>query len=106
MRNERPTVSSQPVGASAAAYAVATFSAWLGGHLSFGRGVGGNQTVFEEWPSDWTPVLDEQALPGRTLVGDEADGAGVLLVRSGDRVHALADRCSHRGCALHEGELV
>jgi nitrite reductase/ring-hydroxylating ferredoxin subunit len=26
-------------------------------------------------------------------------------VRTGDRVHALADRCSHRGCALHEGRL-
>ena len=34
-----------------------------------------------------------------------ADGLAVLLVRKGDRVHALADRCSHRGCSLHKGTL-
>ena len=32
---------------SALGYAVAAFSAWLGGHLSFARGVGVNQTAFE-----------------------------------------------------------
>src|ERR671936_1184885 len=35
---------------SALGYAVATFSAWLGGHLSFAQGVGVNQTAFEDAP--------------------------------------------------------
>jgi nitrite reductase/ring-hydroxylating ferredoxin subunit len=30
----------------------------------------------------------------------------VLLVRHSGQVHALADRCSHRGGPLHEGQLV
>ena len=93
------------VALSAIGYAVATFSAWLGGHLSFGKGVGVNQTAFESPPDEWTPVLDESDLAPGKLVGAQAEGLGVLLVRDGDRIHALADRCSHRGCSLHEGEL-
>jgi nitrite reductase/ring-hydroxylating ferredoxin subunit/uncharacterized membrane protein len=93
------------VALSALGFAVATFSAWLGGHLSFGQGVGVNQTAFESAPEEWTQVLDESELGSDKLVGAKADGLGVLLVREGDDVHALADRCSHRGCSLHEGEL-
>ncbi len=74
---------------SAVGYGVVSFSAWLGGHLSFGKGVGVNQTAFDD----------------AKLIGAQVNGVGVLLVRKGDRVYALADRCSHRGCSLHEGEL-
>jgi nitrite reductase/ring-hydroxylating ferredoxin subunit len=50
-------------------------------------------------------VLDADQLGDGTLVGTQAGTTPVLLVRRGDEVHALDDRCSHRGCALHEGEL-
>lgn len=90
---------------SALAYGIASFSAWLGGHLSFGQGVGVNQTAFEDGPSEWAPVLAESKLKDGKLVGARLDGLGVLLVRVDGQVHALADRCSHRGCALHEGTL-
>jgi nitrite reductase/ring-hydroxylating ferredoxin subunit/uncharacterized membrane protein len=93
------------VALSALGYGVATFSAWLGGHLSFAQGVGVNQTAFEEPPSEWTPVLDEAVLEEGKLTGAGANGLAVLLVRTGGSVHALADRCSHRGCALHAGTL-
>jgi nitrite reductase/ring-hydroxylating ferredoxin subunit/uncharacterized membrane protein len=93
------------VALSAAGFAVAGFSAWLGGHLSFSRGVGVNQTAFERAPDDWTPVVDEGRLEEGKLLGARADGLGVLLVRRAARIYALADRCSHRGCALHEGTL-
>jgi nitrite reductase/ring-hydroxylating ferredoxin subunit len=94
------------VALSAIGYAVATFSAWLGGHLSFGKGIGVNQTAFESAPSDWTPVLDAGSVPERELTRAEANGVGVLLVRDGEWIHALSDRCSHRGCSLSEGELL
>src|SRR5919198_5444584 len=94
------------VALSAIGYGVATFSAWLGGHLSFGKGVGVNQTAFERAPSDWTPVLDADSLPERELKRAEANGVGVLLVRDGEWIHAIGDRCSHRGCSLSEGELL
>jgi nitrite reductase/ring-hydroxylating ferredoxin subunit/uncharacterized membrane protein len=84
---------------------VAGFSAWLGGHLSFGRGVGVNQTAFDTAPDTWTPVLDADELPDGALTASAAGTTPVLLVRRGDRLHALDDRCSHRGCALHEGTL-
>jgi nitrite reductase/ring-hydroxylating ferredoxin subunit/uncharacterized membrane protein len=90
---------------SAAGYGLASLSAWLGGHLSFARGVGVNQTAFDDAPADWTPVLDADELVDDTLTSTDVDGVGVLLVRRHARVHALADRCTHRGCALHEGTL-
>ena len=93
------------VALSALGYAVATCSAWLGGHLSFGTGVGVNQTAFEDAPEEWTAVLDEAELEEGKLTGAQADGVGVLLVRKEKNLYGLIDRCSHRGCSLHEGNL-
>jgi nitrite reductase/ring-hydroxylating ferredoxin subunit/uncharacterized membrane protein len=90
---------------SAAGYAVASFSAWLGGHLSFARGVGVNQAAFDDAPTEWTPVLDADKLLDQRLTRVQADGLGVLLVLQDGHVHALSDRCTHRGCLLHEGVL-
>jgi nitrite reductase/ring-hydroxylating ferredoxin subunit len=30
----------------------------------------------------------------------------VLLVKEGATIRAISDRCSHRGCSLHEGEFL
>ena len=90
---------------SAAGYGIATMSAWLGGHLSFDLGVGVNQTAFDDAPDDWTPVMDAGSVEEGKLVGAHVDGMPVLLVHRGEEIHALDDRCSHRGCPLHEGEL-
>ena len=35
----------------------------------------------------------------------EADGKRVVLVRIGDRVHALSDVCAHQGGPLSDGKL-
>ena len=35
----------------------------------------------------------------------EADGTRVVLVRVGDRVHALGEVCAHRGGPLSDGKL-
>jgi len=93
------------VGLSMAAMGIAGFSAWLGGHLSFGRGVGVNQTSFEDFPTAWTSVGDESALDGGDPIRRSAGGRGVLLVKHRGTIHALADRCSHRGCSLAEGKV-
>jgi len=90
---------------SASGFVIASLSAWLGGHLSFGQGVGVNQTAFDSAPEEWTPVLDAAQLEDGSLTAAIAGTTPVLLLRRGDRVHALDDRCSHRGCALHEGSL-
>jgi nitrite reductase/ring-hydroxylating ferredoxin subunit/uncharacterized membrane protein len=90
---------------SALGYGSVTVSAWLGGHLSFAKGVGVNQTAFEQAPSEWTPVLDESELEEGAPRAARANGLAVVLIRKGGRLHALADRCSHRGCPLHDGTL-
>jgi nitrite reductase/ring-hydroxylating ferredoxin subunit len=86
-------------------FGVANGSAWLGGHLSFRKGVGVNQTAFERLPGKWTAVLDQDELEEGTLGHASVDGADLVVVKQGRKVHALADRCSHRGCPLHEGTL-
>jgi nitrite reductase/ring-hydroxylating ferredoxin subunit/uncharacterized membrane protein len=93
------------VALSALGFCVATSSAWLGGHLSFAKGVGVNQTAFEEAPAEWTAVLGEERLEEGKPTAARANGLGILVVRKGERLYALADRCSHRGCSLHDGTL-
>jgi nitrite reductase/ring-hydroxylating ferredoxin subunit/uncharacterized membrane protein len=78
---------------------------WLGGHLSYSEGVGVDNTVFEQYPGDWTPVAREAELAEGQPRRVEVDGVPVLLVRDGGQVRALADRCSHRGGPLSDGEI-
>jgi nitrite reductase/ring-hydroxylating ferredoxin subunit/uncharacterized membrane protein len=77
----------------------------LGGHMSFAEGVGVNQTAFEEGPGDWTPTVTEDELAAGRPVCARAGDVNVLIVRDGDGIHALDDRCTHRGGPLHEGEV-
>jgi nitrite reductase/ring-hydroxylating ferredoxin subunit len=78
---------------------------WLGGHLSYSEASGVDQTALQEGPTDWTPALRDAELgEGATACAAVGDVA-VLLVRQGGEVRALANRCTHRGGPLHEGEL-
>jgi nitrite reductase/ring-hydroxylating ferredoxin subunit/uncharacterized membrane protein len=91
---------------SVAAVGISSAAAWIGGHLSYGRAVGVNHTAFEDGPEEWTRVLDASELAdGRMVGGLTPDGFEVLLVMRGATIHAMADRCAHMGCPLHEGEL-
>jgi nitrite reductase/ring-hydroxylating ferredoxin subunit len=78
---------------------------YLGGYLSFNKGVGPDQTVYDPGPSDWRPAADASLLadgrPARVVVDDTP----VFLLRAGENVFAIHDRCSHRGCSLTDGEL-
>ncbi|MEX1141617.1 MAG: Rieske 2Fe-2S domain-containing protein [Thermoleophilaceae bacterium] len=88
-----------------AGMAILTVSSYLGGHMSFTRGVGANQTAFDPGPREWTYAADSAELavgePKAAVAGD----APVLLVRHEHGVHAIHDRCSHRGCALSDGDI-
>jgi nitrite reductase/ring-hydroxylating ferredoxin subunit len=77
---------------------------FLGGHMSFAQGVGPNQTAFDPGPDDWTEV-DASGLEDGKPLGVLAGETPVVLVRHRGHVHALHDRCSHRGCPLSKGEL-
>ena len=88
-----------------AGLAVVTATGWLGGHLSYARGVGVDTTAFEVAPSDWTDVAREEDLAEGRPQLTYAAGVPVLVVRLNGTVHALADRCTHRGGPLHEGSI-
>jgi nitrite reductase/ring-hydroxylating ferredoxin subunit/uncharacterized membrane protein len=60
-------------------------SGYLGGHLSYSRGVGVDQTVFDPGPADWTPL-------------DDVDTR--ILVTGEGAIHAV---CTHRGGPLDQG---
>src|SRR3712207_1013709 len=80
-------------------------SGHLGGHLTYVRGVGVDQTAFSEPITDWTQAaLGAELREGEPYVARVA-GQEILLVRRGGTIHGLADRCNHRGGPLHEGQL-
>jgi nitrite reductase/ring-hydroxylating ferredoxin subunit/uncharacterized membrane protein len=86
--------------------AVLGFGGYLGGHMSFTKGVGPNQTAFDPGPDDWSPAIESGELPEGSPKGVTVGDTPVLLVRHRKHVHAMHDRCSHRGCSLAEtGEL-
>ncbi|MGH9155174.1 MAG: Rieske 2Fe-2S domain-containing protein [Acidimicrobiales bacterium] len=84
---------------------VMTAGGYLGGHLTFARGLGVNNAFWQHPIEDWTPVCDEADPPEDEAVHTDVDGTGVLLYRRGDRVLAVGDRCTHAGGPLHEGEI-
>jgi nitrite reductase/ring-hydroxylating ferredoxin subunit/uncharacterized membrane protein len=80
-------------------------SGFLGGHLAYRRGIGVDQTVFHPRARRWTAVLPVAEVPESVPTEAQLDGVRVLLYRTGDSIHAIADRCSHRGGPLHEGAI-
>jgi nitrite reductase/ring-hydroxylating ferredoxin subunit len=89
---------------SLAGFGVITTSAYLGGHLSFGQGIGVDQTAFDQGPTEWQPVIAAgdlaEGVPTPLTVG----AVPLLLVRRGARIYGISNRCNHRGCWLHEGD--
>jgi nitrite reductase/ring-hydroxylating ferredoxin subunit/uncharacterized membrane protein len=89
---------------STTGFGVVNVSAYLGGHLSFGKGVGVDQNAFEEGPTDWQPAIPSEGLQDGVPTPVTVGGAEVLLVRRGATIHAISNRCAHRGCSLNEGD--
>lgn len=90
---------------SLAGTALLAAAGYLGAHMTYAQGVGANQTAFDRGPDDWGEVSGADGLapgqPASGLLGETP----LLLVRHGSEVHALHDRCSHRGCLLSDGEV-
>jgi nitrite reductase/ring-hydroxylating ferredoxin subunit/uncharacterized membrane protein len=89
---------------SVTGFGVITTSAYLGGHLSFSRGIGVDHTAFDEGPTDWQPVIADADLPEGSPTPVTVGAVPLLLVRRGAAIYAISNRCNHRGCSLHEGD--
>lgn len=86
--------------------AAATVGGALGGHLVQALGIGVDHTAYDDGPGDWTAAGPARDLVEGQPIRTSADGVDVVIVQEGDRLLALADRCTHRGGPLHEGEVV
>lgn len=78
----------------------------IGGHLSYRRSLGANSNaeIADTGPADWTDAGSADVPEGKPVLR-QAGGTPVLLVRTGSRIDALIDLCSHQSGPLHEGEI-
>ena len=84
--------------------ALAGAGGWLGGHLSYALGVGVDTNAFDAGPVDWTDLdvdIPADGSPVRAVVGSTP----VVVSRQPGGVRVLAERCSHRGGPLSEGQV-
>jgi nitrite reductase/ring-hydroxylating ferredoxin subunit len=89
-----------------AGLAAAASGGLLGGHMSFRQSAGANQAepVPHLTQPGWHDLVPEAELadgrPAKRMLGD----VPVVVVRDGERIHVLADRCSHLSGPLSEGD--
>jgi nitrite reductase/ring-hydroxylating ferredoxin subunit/uncharacterized membrane protein len=87
-------------------FAAVGVSGYLGGHLSYNKGVGVDATVFDPVLEDFTAACPEASLAEGTPTRVDVGGAAVMLLRRGPEILALSDTCTHRGGPLSEGKII
>lgn len=88
-----------------AGYGIASVSAWLGGDLAYDLGLGVNHLAFQQLPEDWIDVAGVDELEDSKPTRVRAKSFPVLLVKRGDRIHAIAATCPHLGGPLDKGTI-
>lgn len=53
----------------------------------------------------WTPTVAIESLPDGRPARVTVEGEPVLLVRDGNRLFAIGDRCTHQGAPLSRGRV-
>lgn len=87
-------------------YALLSWSAHLGGKLVYEQRVGVDRTSGEKFPEQFVAILPESKLAESTPTRATYDGTPILLVRTRERIFAMAETCSHFSGPLSEGKLV
>jgi nitrite reductase/ring-hydroxylating ferredoxin subunit/uncharacterized membrane protein len=79
---------------------------YLGGHLVFRQAAGANHgaDVPDLFPSGWQDLGPLEELPDATPTKKTVDGVDLLVVRRGQHVDVLANKCSHLSGPLSDGE--
>ncbi len=89
-------------------YGLLTVGAYVGGHVVYALGNMVRQHAFLSRGSKWLPIeLDPatqlaESTPTRVRFGSEL----LVLVRQGETIHALHERCAHAGGPLSKGTIV
>jgi nitrite reductase/ring-hydroxylating ferredoxin subunit/uncharacterized membrane protein len=89
-----------------AGLAAVTAGGFLGGHLSYRQSAGANQAepVPHLVEPGWHDLMPLDELDGRQPVKRMLGDVPVVVIRDGERVHVLADRCSHLSGPLSDGD--
>ena len=81
-----------------------TAGGYLGGHLTFVRGIGVNRTLMEDPAQQWTAAATDDDLAERKPLRVDVEGVAILLYRSDGSRYALSNTCTHAGGPLNEGD--
>jgi nitrite reductase/ring-hydroxylating ferredoxin subunit/uncharacterized membrane protein len=87
-------------------YGLLISAAYLGGELVFSIGTGVNHHAWQHAPAKFTRVMLEGQLNEGALVRGLVGETPILLYKTGDRICAISETCSHAGGPLSEGQVV
>ena len=93
---------------SASGLFMATVGAYLGGHLALRLGAGTShaEQVSHLSGLGWHDLCPVDDLPDGWPVQRRLGYLNLFVLREGDEVHVLGDRCAHLGGPLHQGRIV
>lgn len=88
-------------------YGIVLASAYLGGILAYRQRIGVDHSpdADEELPKDFVAVANASDLEEGKPKKVDVNCTSLVLVRRGNAIFALADKCSHMGGPLSEGEV-
>lgn len=91
-----------------AGLALTTLGSLIGGHMSFHQSTGPNQTTVEPHlaPQQWTDLVPANELRADTPTSGTLGPVPVVMIRQGEQVHVLIDRCTHATAPLSNGTLL
>ena len=84
-------------------YLASLFSAYLGGELSFAKGIGVNHDAWEGGSDDYVAVMKMEDLKDGKLTRVDAAGIPAVLFKQGSTIYAIGAVCTHLGGPLDEG---
>jgi nitrite reductase/ring-hydroxylating ferredoxin subunit len=81
---------------------------YLGGHLAFRQAAGANhaESIAHLTPLGWHDLCRLDELPDGEPAHRRLGYISLFVLRSGDRVDVLADRCAHLAGPLHQGRIM
>lgn len=91
------------IAVSTTGYLATLFSAYLGGELSFAKGIGVNHEAWEGGSDDFVAVMDAQDLEEEKLTRVDAAGIPAVLYKQGNTIYAIGAVCTHLAGPLDEG---
>ncbi|HSL76999.1 MAG TPA: Rieske (2Fe-2S) protein [Candidatus Limnocylindrales bacterium] len=111
MRSGAPTDRTLPIALSIIALVIVTAGAFVGGDVAYVLGNMVSRHAFRGAGTKWVrldtgQVTDLVLLPEATPTKMRAGINDLVVVRIGDRIHAMHSVCAHAGGPLHEGRIV